>query len=56
MSYLENNLLNIFGLIFTLYPNLALSPQGAVIIFVLILLGDYLISTSNCNSNDDSNN
>lgn len=58
MSYLEKNLLTIFGLIFTLYPNLALalSPQGAVILFVLILLGDYLISTSNCHSNDDSNN
>lgn len=56
MSYLEKNYLNIFGLLISLNPDLALSTQSVVIIFVLIVLSDYLISTSNCHSTDDNTN
>ncbi len=56
MSYLEKNYFEIFGLIISLSPYIAFAPLSAVIIFVLIVLGHYLISTSNGNSNGDSNN
>lgn len=56
MSYLEENYYNVFGLFIALIPYISLAPLSTVIIFVLIVLGHYLISTSNGNSNGDSNN